>query len=58
MLKIHLNLYAKLQIISNNQSAIFLIKNSIYYNRIKNVNIVYHYIRKKITIKRIKFKYI
>ena len=58
MSKIHSNSYAKLQIASNSQNAISLTRNSVYYDRIKHVNIVYHYIQKKITIKRIKLEYI
>ena len=58
ILKIHSNSYVKLRIILNSQSAIFLVKNSVYYNCIKHINIVYHYIQKKITIERIELEYI
>ena len=58
MSEIYSNLYAKLRIALNSQNAISLIRNSVYYNRTKHINIVYYYIRKKITIERIKLEYI
>ena len=45
-------------IYNNNQGAITLIKNPIFYSHIKHVNIQYYYVRKTIANNNIKLEYI
>ena len=52
------NKYVTLQIYIDNQSVKTLVENSIHHDRIKHVNIVYHYIRDEIKINRIRLNYI
>ena len=50
--------YTQIQIFIDNQSAKTLIENSIHHDRIKHVDIVYHYIKNEIKFERIRLEYI
>ena len=50
--------YAILQIHIDNQNVKTFVENSIHHDRIKHVDIVYHYIRDEIKINRIRLHYI
>ena len=52
------NKYVTLQIHIDSQNVKTFVENSIYHDRIKHVNIVYHYIRNEIKINRIRLNYI